>query len=546
MVAAFAISLAVLSASSTFASPTAHRPGPVGHKRTTIFPVTFTLSAPSSAPTLARSLVSFSIEGDRWPDWAGTSSANQLFVNCLNNLGKLTGKQPDVRVGANSADRTTYDSSVDIIDATFPASSSTTPYPEASSVEVSSGYYQLSKYMPSGTHMVWGVNLGATSTSNAVAEAQAIMSTFSSGGAANSAGVLLDSIEIGNEADLYTSNNGLRDSSWNLAAYVTQWETFASDIISTLGLTAGVAPWILAGSFAESTHSSTGFSPQGLIAKGVLSSSVGSHINTFSQHHYSGSFCSGSGGLLSSLMDKTSIRSNISQFDADISAATAQGLTYVLGETNSYSCHGAPGVSDTAGAAIWTLDYVLQAATHAVRRVYFHNGVGFKYNMLQPVTLTRSIDTGATLSTPLTPHVQPQYYAAIIAAKFIGSSSSATAISEVTINNGNVGGYQAYEGGKLVRAVLINNKAYLTSTTGSRGYSTLQFSFSGSATAPTSIQVRRLTIGHADDTSGLTFAGQSYETSTGLVSGTESYTTVSVSNTLALSDTEVALLTFVY
>ena len=62
-----------------------------------------------------------------------------------------------------------------------------------------------------------------------------------------------------------------------------------------------------------------------------------------SQHHYSGSFCAGSGGLLQDLMAKTGVRSNITQFSGDITATIDQGLTYVLGETNSYACHGAPG-----------------------------------------------------------------------------------------------------------------------------------------------------------------------------------------------------------
>jgi hypothetical protein len=40
------------------------------------------------------------------------------------------------------------------------------------------------------------------------------------------------------------------------------------------------------------------------------------------------------------------------------------------------------GVSNTAGAAIWALDYALQAATHGIHRVYFHEGIGFRYNLV--------------------------------------------------------------------------------------------------------------------------------------------------------------------
>lgn len=100
---------------------------------------------------------------------------------------------------------------------------------------------------------------------------------------------------------------------------------------------------------------------------------------SISQHHYSGS-CEA--GTLPGLMDKPSIRSNLTQFTSGISAVHAKGLTYVLGETNSYYCHGAAGVSDTAGAALWALDYTLFSATLGIDRVYFHEGIGYKYNFV--------------------------------------------------------------------------------------------------------------------------------------------------------------------
>lgn len=111
-------------------------------------------------------------------------------------------------------------------------------------------------------------------------------------------------------------------------------------------------------SFAESSHSTSGFSPQAIFNQGILSSAPGSLISTYayflircvfmlmgsllrsiSQHHYSGSFCSGNGGLLQDLMTKATIRSNLSAFAPDVAASHEKGLDYVLGETNSYSCH---------------------------------------------------------------------------------------------------------------------------------------------------------------------------------------------------------------
>jgi hypothetical protein len=73
--------------------------------------------------------------------------------------------------------------------------------------------------------MTWGVNLGAYNISVAVAEAKAIKQAFSPGGAAFDAGVQLDAIEIGNEADLY-GHNGLRSTPWTITEYIAQYVSF--------------------------------------------------------------------------------------------------------------------------------------------------------------------------------------------------------------------------------------------------------------------------------------------------------------------------------
>jgi hypothetical protein len=157
--------------------------------------------------------------------------------------------------------------------------------------------------------------------------------------------------------------------------------------------------------FAFSSHSEiNGLSPQSIFNAGILDSEAGSLITTYvgsahsrsiqvadlclcrrrvSQHHYSGSFCAGSGGLLQDLMTKSTIRSNLSSFSPDISATFQEGLEYILGETNSYSCHGAPGVSNTGGAALWALDYTLYASQLGISRVHFHEGIGYKYDLVR-------------------------------------------------------------------------------------------------------------------------------------------------------------------
>jgi len=79
---------------------------------TTSVEVSISLLPPSNALVLSPSLLSFSIEQDRWTDWVGTSSRNNFSFNTLDNLGTLTGEPPRIRIGANSEDRTVYDPNV--------------------------------------------------------------------------------------------------------------------------------------------------------------------------------------------------------------------------------------------------------------------------------------------------------------------------------------------------------------------------------------------------------------------------------------------------
>ncbi|KDR77805.1 hypothetical protein GALMADRAFT_65725 [Galerina marginata CBS 339.88] len=494
--------------------------------------VSIPVAAPSTAPTLAPDLVSISIEQDRWTDYVGTTSRNQFFFNTLENLNQLTGKPPRFRIGADSEDRTDFSPAVQFAENVFPAFSNTTPYPEASENIVGDGYYQAAQWLPPNTHVVWGVNFKTLNITTAFLNAKSMVKAFASP-AMKASGITLDAFEIGNEADFYNSV---------LSQYVTNWNTFATNLTATGKLSKSSTTKFWGGAFGGDSHTTNGFSPQGLITAGILSSTPGSLITTMSVHRYSGSFCQGSGGLLQDLMTKSTIRGNLTGFTPDIAAVKAKGLDFVLGETNSYACHGAPGVSNTAGAALWTLDYALFAPQIGISRVYFHQGIGYKYSMIQPATLTRSPLDGSTLSAPLAPHVQSQYYGAIVAAEAIGNSGSTRAV-ELSINNSFIAGYAFYVGNKLARALLINSQAFLTTTTTARTSTLVNLGLTG-AGAPTKMSIKRLSIPHADATSGLKWGGQTYETSDGKVSGSLQVTTANVASGVEIQETEAVLLTF--
>ncbi|KAH9941692.1 glycoside hydrolase family 79 protein [Epithele typhae] len=508
--------------------------------------VSVPLSLPGNSQPLSPTLVSFSIEQDRWPEWVGIDTRNDFTHDALLRLASFTGVPPKIRVGADSEDHTFWSPTMAVSEAEFSPPSTIIPYPEATKVTVGDKYYTLSHWLPRGTHMTWGVNLGADNATNAVNMAKAIVRAFKST-VVKASGVVLDYIEVGNEADLF-SRNGLRPSNWTVEEYVPDWIAIAGAAADAAGIRGKHGPVSLQGAaFAQQQ-----FTPRAIYDLGILDSKPGKAVSIISQHQYSAAFCNGGDFPLTSFMSKAHVRGNLSLFIPDIEATHARGLPYILGETNSIACHGAPGVSNTAGAALWAIDYTLQAATLSIAEVFYHEGIGYKYNFLQPVALNRSIVDGSALDTPLPPHIQPIFYGAMAVNALIGRSGHARVV-ELDVGDDNVAGYAAYEDGRLVRAVFVNLHAWLASSTGARpsvhidlgvglGAGAVEDAFwrgGGKARA------KRLVVGHADDTEGLTWAGQSYEKS-GDVSPTGRMVDeeVVLSKGLDLRSTEAVLLLF--
>ncbi|TFK85874.1 glycoside hydrolase family 79 protein [Polyporus arcularius HHB13444] len=498
--------------------------------------VSVPLAPPSGAQTLSPTLVSFSIEQDNWPDWTGTDSRNEFVHTALLNYAALTGHPPNIRVGANSEDHTFFSPTVTINEDQFPPPNTVTPYPEASTITVGDEYYQLSRFLPSGTHMTWGVNFGADNVTNAVNMVKSIIKAFKTP-SVTSSGVVLDLIEVGNEADLY-KNNGLRPSNWTVNQYVPDWISVAGPVAQAAGITGRNGSVSLQGA----AFAGQGFTPRQIFNLGILNSAPGKDISVISQHRYSAAFCDGGSFPLVSFMSKSTIRSNLTIFNADIAATHAQGLRYILGETNSIACHGAPGVSNTAGIALWMIDYTLQASTLGMEQAFFHEGVGYKYNFIQPITLNRSIIDNSPLNPPQPPHVQPVYYGGLVVNTLVGSTGSSR-IVELSVNDSNVSGYAAFEGGKLVRAVFINLHPWLASSTGTRPSVHIDFAFTGGSKSGNAT-ARRFLIQHADDTANVTWAGQSFETASGLPSGSVVRESVVLSKGLDLPATEAVLVDF--
>nr|GAT58634.1 predicted protein [Mycena chlorophos] len=193
------------------------------------------------------------------------------------------------------------------------------------------------------------------------------------------------------------------------------------------------------------------------------------------------------------------------------STALAQNhnLPFVMVETNTASCGGFAGLSDSFGAALWALDYGLQMAFGNFTGALMHlGGLSEYYNAFTPPPTNQSMFRSWTVS--------PVYYSALVAAEVFGRSNRSQ-ILDLQMNNGSIytPGYAVYDNGTLSRLALFN---FVSDPTGANDYT-------AAISVPAGVkqvQVKYLLAPSVSSLGNVTWAGQSFGanlTSDGRLSG---------------------------
>lgn len=176
-------------------------------------------------------------------------------------------------------------------------------------------------------------------------------------------------------------------------------------------------------------------------------------------------------------------------------------LPYILGETNSLYNEGAPGLSNSFGAALWAVDFNLYCAAMGIRRVHMHQGTNYRYASWQPV------ETAAQTRGTKAP-----YYANIMVASFLGvvpiNSSSSVSVSVSDIDLGSIyqNAYATYVDGRLQRIAIVQMREF-NSSTGTRPVESFSFQLPNTLAR---VSVQRLAASGSDAITGITFDGTSY------------------------------------
>lgn len=171
---------------------------------------------------------------------------------------------------------------------------------------------------------------------------------------------------------------------------------------------------------------------------------------------------------------------------------------FIMFETNSASCGGFAGVSDTYGAALWAADYGLQMAYGNFSNALLH--FGGQNSFYNPFT---SPPSNQSLYNQWT--VGGVYYAAIILAEALGTSNTSRVI-DLNANGGNeyTPAYAIYENGALNKVAVFN---YVDDQTGGSSLS-ITLAVQGGNGIGDSVKVKYLAAESVSTRDDITWAGQ--------------------------------------
>jgi hypothetical protein len=410
---------------------------------------TIYISVPKNPRTriLLPDVVGYSIE----PTWVDSFVRTQISSILLSAIADITGKPPGIRIGGNTADQT-YQHAI-LSTANF---SVATP----GTFNVTPEWYRTwGDYFPVDTDFIYSLNFADNSSAwaNAVKQAESAYSALDS---------KLKHFELGNEVDHYI-NKGWRPPypSWGVDAYIEQYRNLTRQITTSPWYSdLSRPPTFQAGVIADpplvpDQHDEIDdFSIVNLTANGVggllARSEDKARITSLCVHLYPQSTCDSQRWnrmRLDLLSNHTALWLNVSQFIPQIDAADRAGIPFVMGETNSVSCGGRSGISDTFGAALWAVDYVLLGASLGLQKIFFHIGAHSEYSAFIPAPYFYKKES-------LTSGVRSTWYSHYFIARTVAAKSNMTLTVAALpdANSSTLAGYGIYAANALKKLVFLD------------------------------------------------------------------------------------------
>ncbi|KAH8804268.1 hypothetical protein DL96DRAFT_1474641 [Flagelloscypha sp. PMI_526] len=208
--------------------------------------------------------------------------------------------------------------------------------------------------------------------------------------------------------------------------------------------------------------------------------------------------------------------------------AQSVGKGFIMFETNTASCGGFQGVSNSFGAALWGLDYAMQMAyTNFTGAMYHVGGQTTFYNPFTAPPTNETIFHGWTIGS--------MYYSALVMAEVLGTTNTSQII-DLDANNASpqTPAYAIYENGQLSKVGIFN---YMDKSKGNADL-TVSIAVGGSGVGaengtPATVKVKYLQSNSVADTGNFTWAGQTLGVaygSDGRLKGDEVVKTITCNN----------------
>ena len=333
-----------------------------------------------------------------------------------------------------------------------------------------------------------GVNLGSDNVDLAVDQATAFVNQMPAGS--------LDAIEIGNEPDMYVSKE-IRPSPYTYEDYSADFNTWKTNIAPLLPLgTKFMGPsWASPGSLSNAPS---------------FDAAEATALTNLTQHYYVAD------GEASNPDDIMLFPSSATAGSATVAPAVViahhYGVPFRMGEMNSLFDGGEAGISNAFETALWAVDAMFNYGNVGVDGVNWHFGT---YAIYAPFTI--KVKTSGTSTAYSLTSVTPLYYGLLF---FQAATGNSAHLLPVTVDTqANLTGWATVDASGTPRLAIINKDENLTGTVSVilPGYS--------------QAQVYRLTAPSYLSTSGVAFAGQTFDGSTdGTIQGTQTVETIDVTS----------------
>jgi len=296
-------------------------------------------TVPRSPFPVAPSFASFSVEISNALTYLGTAGTlNVPWINLMNVLRNASGgvRGPSIRIGGNSAEFSLW------WEAGPPLPANQSYAITRADVEAYAAAFPLFDGF-------------------AVIDTSMFVQNDASWACAHAKGVAefwgwarVEGVEVGNEVEIF-HDSGVRPHSWTFADYETEFAAHAAALEQC-----GMPKGLIQGAVFCCNNSEYNAGLPG------YTRTYARLLSSISYHHYSIGGCGGKTAALWRLLSNDPFVLAAPYLQPFVTAALDNGLKFRVGEGNTVSCGGAPGVSDVFASALFSLDVMMETAAIGV------------------------------------------------------------------------------------------------------------------------------------------------------------------------------------